>query len=80
MMGIVGIEGVERWINWWLCGYIAFLIHKRYIPNPEKLNQQRFKCAAQMREPLYILGYLRNSRYPRFQVLYILLLTIRKKT
>ena len=55
MMGIVGIEGVERWINWWLCGYIAFLIHKRYIPNPEQLNQQRFKCAAQMREPLYML-------------------------
>ncbi|MDB9412601.1 hypothetical protein [Microcystis aeruginosa] len=34
--------------------YIAFLIHKRYIPDPEQLNQQRFKCAAQMREPLYI--------------------------
>jgi len=33
---------------------IAFLIHKRYIPDPEQLNQQRFKCAAQMREPLYI--------------------------
>jgi hypothetical protein len=32
--------------------YIAFLIHKRYIPDPEQLNQQRFKCAAQMREPL----------------------------
>ncbi|MDB9412947.1 hypothetical protein [Microcystis aeruginosa] len=32
---------------------IAFLIHKRYIPDPEQLNQQRFKCAAQMREPLY---------------------------
>ncbi|MDB9414183.1 hypothetical protein [Microcystis aeruginosa] len=32
--------------------YIAFLIHKRYIPDPERLNQQRFKCAAQMREPL----------------------------
>ena len=31
---------------------IAFLIHKRYIPDPEQLNQQRFKCAAQMREPL----------------------------
>ncbi|MDB9412614.1 hypothetical protein PN446_08555 [Microcystis aeruginosa CS-567/02] len=31
---------------------IAFLIHKRYIPDPERLNQQRFKCAAQMREPL----------------------------
>jgi len=28
---------------------IAFLIHKRYIPDPEQLNQQRFKCAAQMR-------------------------------
>ncbi|GBE74890.1 hypothetical protein myaer87_21170 [Microcystis aeruginosa NIES-87] len=34
--------------------YIAFLIHTRYIPDPEQLNQQRFKCAAQMREPLYI--------------------------
>ncbi|MDB9411558.1 hypothetical protein [Microcystis aeruginosa] len=33
-------------------GFIAFLIHKRYIPDPEQLNQQRFKCAAQMREPL----------------------------
>ena len=32
---------------------IAFLIHKRYIPDPEQLNQQRFKCAAQMRETLY---------------------------
>ncbi len=32
---------------------IAFLIHKRYIPDPEQFNQQRFKCAAQMREPLY---------------------------
>ncbi|GBE76757.1 hypothetical protein myaer87_39840 [Microcystis aeruginosa NIES-87] len=32
--------------------YIAFLIHKRYIPDPEQLNQQRLKCAAQMREPL----------------------------
>ncbi|MDB9414588.1 hypothetical protein [Microcystis aeruginosa] len=39
------IEGLET-------GYIAFLIHKRYIPDPEQLNQQRFKCAAQMREPL----------------------------
>ena len=35
-------------------GIIAFLIHKRYIPDPEQLNQQRFKCAAQMREPLYL--------------------------
>jgi hypothetical protein len=34
--------------------YIAFLIYKRHIPNPEQLNQQRFKCAAQMREPLYL--------------------------
>ncbi len=34
---------------------IAFLIHERYIPDPEQLNQQRFKCAAQMREPLYYL-------------------------
>ncbi|NCQ71728.1 MAG: hypothetical protein GPI97_22310 [Microcystis aeruginosa W13-16] len=33
-------------------GYIAFLIHKRYIADPEQLNQQRFKCAAHMREPL----------------------------
>ncbi|GCA91345.1 hypothetical protein MiTa_04713 [Microcystis aeruginosa NIES-4264] len=31
---------------------IAFLIHKRYIPEPEQLNQQRFNCAAQMRETL----------------------------
>jgi hypothetical protein len=31
---------------------IALLIHTRYIPDPEQLNQQRFKCAAQMREPL----------------------------
>lgn len=29
---------------------------------------------------LHILGDLRNSRYPRFRLLYILLLTIRKKT
>ena len=34
--------------------HIAFLIHKRYIRDPEQLNQQRFKCAAQMREPLYL--------------------------
>ncbi len=33
---------------------IAFLIHKRYIADPEQLNKQRFKCAAHMREPLYI--------------------------
>jgi hypothetical protein len=26
-----------------------------YIPDPEQLNQQRFKCAAQMREPLYLV-------------------------
>ena len=32
--------------------HIAFLIHKRYIPDPEQLNQQRFNCAAQMRETL----------------------------
>ncbi|CCI35572.1 hypothetical protein MICAK_1750007 [Microcystis aeruginosa PCC 9701] len=31
---------------------IAFLIQKRYISDPEQLNRQRFKCAAQMREPL----------------------------
>ncbi|MDB9412651.1 hypothetical protein [Microcystis aeruginosa] len=42
---------------------IAFLIHKRYIPDPEQLNQQRFKCAAQMREPLYI--YYPISAAPR---------------
>ena len=35
---------------------IAFLIHKRYIPDSEQLNQQRFKCDAQMREPLYFMG------------------------
>ena len=29
---------------------IAFLIHERYIINPEKLNQQRLSCASQMRE------------------------------
>ncbi len=34
---------------------IAFLIHKRYISDPEQLNQQRFTCAAQMREPLYTI-------------------------
>ncbi len=33
---------------------IAFPVHKRYIINPEKLNQQRLKCASQMREPLYL--------------------------
>ncbi len=43
---------------------IAFLIHKRYIPDPEQLNQQRFKCAAQMREPLYSrLSTPRKYRY-----------------
>ncbi|NCR01932.1 MAG: hypothetical protein GPJ11_22495 [Microcystis aeruginosa L211-101] len=31
---------------------IAFLIHNRYIPEPEQLNQQRFNCAAQRRETL----------------------------
>ncbi len=31
---------------------IAFLIHKRYSLDPEQLNQQRFNCAAQMRETL----------------------------
>jgi hypothetical protein len=41
--------GVNRTIK---NGFIAFLIHTRYIPDPEQLNQQRFKCAAQMREPL----------------------------
>jgi hypothetical protein len=40
---------------------IAFLIYKRYIPDPEQLNQQRFKCAAQMRETLYtILNAIRT--------------------
>jgi hypothetical protein len=34
---------------------IAFLIQKRYISDPEQLNQRKFKCAAQMRELLYIL-------------------------
>ncbi|TRU69895.1 MAG: hypothetical protein EWV55_05195 [Microcystis viridis Mv_BB_P_19951000_S69] len=34
--------------------FIAFLIHKRYITDPEQFNQQRFNCAAQMREPLYL--------------------------
>lgn len=29
---------------------------------------------------LHILGYLRNSRYSRYRVLYILLLNIRKTT
>ena len=42
--------------------YIAFLIHKRYIPDPEQLNQQRFKCAAQMREPLYHQFNHRNGK------------------
>ena len=37
-------------------GFIAFLIQKRYISDPEQLNRQRFKCAAQMREPLYSKG------------------------
>jgi hypothetical protein len=27
---------------------IAFPVDKRYILNPEKLNQQRLKCATQM--------------------------------
>ena len=30
MMGIVGIEGVERWINWWFCSYI-------YLGSAEKV-------------------------------------------
>ena len=30
MMGIVGIEGVERWINWWLCTYIHLAISGIY--------------------------------------------------
>ncbi|REJ38618.1 MAG: hypothetical protein DWQ54_25830 [Microcystis flos-aquae TF09] len=41
----------QRPLNYTL---IAFLIHKRCIPDPEKLNQQSFKCAAQMRELLYL--------------------------
>jgi hypothetical protein len=48
---------------------IAFLIHKRYIPDPEQLNQQRFKCAAQMREPLY-KGQRRHSSFYVGQHLY----------
>ncbi|TRU55497.1 MAG: hypothetical protein EWV48_18645 [Microcystis aeruginosa Ma_QC_C_20070823_S13] len=31
---------------------IAFPVHKRYIIDSEKLNQQRLNCASQMREPL----------------------------
>ncbi|MDB9413796.1 hypothetical protein PN446_14790, partial [Microcystis aeruginosa CS-567/02] len=42
---------------------IAFLIHKRYIPDPEQLNQQRFKCAAQVREPLYLRRATKISSY-----------------
>ncbi|TRT52877.1 MAG: hypothetical protein EWV85_14735 [Microcystis aeruginosa Ma_QC_C_20070703_M131] len=41
-----------------ISSFIAFLIHKRYIPDPEQLNQQRFNCAAQIREPLY--NFLRS--------------------
>ncbi len=41
-----------------ILAYIAFLIYKRYIPDPEQLNQQRFKCAAQMRETLYFVNVL----------------------
>ncbi|TRU21978.1 MAG: hypothetical protein EWV89_03300 [Microcystis wesenbergii Mw_QC_B_20070930_S4] len=40
---------------------IAFLIQKRYISDPEQLNQQRFKCAAQMREPLYFVRSPRKN-------------------
>ncbi len=48
-----GIENQAHWIlDVTFNEDIAFLIHKRYIPDPEQLNQQRFKCAAQMREPL----------------------------
>ncbi len=36
--------------------FIAFPVHKRYIIDPKKLNQQRFKCNSQMREPLYCSG------------------------
>ena len=32
--------------------FIAFPVHKRYIIDSEKLNQQRLNCASQMREPL----------------------------
>ncbi len=32
--------------------YIAFPVHKRYIFNPEKLNQQKLNCTSQMREAL----------------------------
>jgi GH24 family phage-related lysozyme (muramidase) len=46
--------------------YIAFLIQKRYISDPEQFNQQRFKCAAQMREPLSIFIVLSNLLTLRF--------------
>ena len=40
---------------------IAFLIHTRYSLDPEQLNQQRFNCAAQMRETRYLNYSLRLS-------------------
>ncbi len=50
--GSINVEGKTLPLEMRKNMYIAFLIHKRYIPDPEQLNQQRFKCAAQMREPL----------------------------
>jgi hypothetical protein len=58
---------------------IAFLIHKRYIPDPEQLNQQRFKCAAQMREPLYINENIAQSSLPSLQEIAKLSLSERHK-
>jgi len=37
-------ELIEDHYDW----FIAFPVDKRYILNPEKLNQQRLKCATQM--------------------------------
>ena len=44
---------------------IAFPVHKRYILNPEKLNQQRLKCASQMREPLYMQATVLRQKNPQ---------------
>ncbi|TRU53180.1 MAG: hypothetical protein EWV91_02245 [Microcystis aeruginosa Ma_QC_Ca_00000000_S207] len=44
---------------------IAFPVHKRYILNPEKLNQQRLKCASQMREPLYMQAIVLRQKNPQ---------------
>jgi hypothetical protein len=35
-------------------GFIAFPVGKRYIVDGEKLNQQRFNCATQVWETLYL--------------------------